>query len=901
MTFAPGSRIGAHEITAKLGEGGMGEVYRATDTRLRRSVAIKVLPAALTADKDRLVRFEREAQLLASLNHPNIAHVYGFENAALPDGATGYFIAMELVEGEDLAERLKHGQIPIDEALAIAVQIAEALEAAHERGVVHRDLKPANIKITPDGKVKVLDFGLAKVFAGEPIGGSATDVAQSPTFAYTATQAGVILGTAAYMAPEQARGKAVDKRADIWAFGAVVYEMVTGQRVFEGETVSDILAATLRQEIDWAVLPPATPAPVRQLLRRCLERDPKRRLRDIGDARFALEETSAVAEGTERPSAARPRRGRAAFTFAAVLLVAISSAVAGIWLWAIVRPAPIQGVTRLSISLPPGHVLSGTGGPAISPDGRVIAYAARDVSGVSRLYLRSLDHFEASVVADSEGANQPFLSPDGRRVGFFARGKLFTASVAGGAATPIADASAQPMGGTWGDDDTIVFAPALSTGLRRIPSGGGKLQQLTLPDEGLGGYAHSRPEFLPGSRSLLFTIWGAAAADTSRTSHGNAVLSIDTGKWTEINSGTVWTARYADSGHLLLSGTRGIRAASFDGRRPSPANPQTFVTDEVFSTIAWSDSWFSVSRTGTLAYVPGDFSLGRLAWIERDGRASVLTESPVSLVDPALSPDGERIAMQDRDNNLWVMNLRRGSRVRLTLDGEGINAYPVWSADGTRVVFASNRSGDWEIYSVPSAGGSASRLLTRKGNQFPLSFAPDGTLLFNERYAGKTGAELWLLEPDGTATAYLTDQPASKAGGQFSPDGGAVAYVSDETGRDEIYIRPFGPKGDAVQVSTEGGIAPRWSPEGKELFYRRGDRFMAASVTIAGGKITAGDPRTLFEVRAAPGRSTFQAAYSVSPDGRRFLVHLLDPRAIPTQINLVLNWFEELKQKVPPR
>jgi serine/threonine-protein kinase len=807
---------------------------------------------------------------------------------------------MELVEGEDLAERLKRGAIPLDESLAIAKQIADALEEAHERGIVHRDLKPANVKITPDGKVKVLDFGLAKAMDSmtPDLKVGSAHAMDSPTFAHTGTQVGVILGTAAYMAPEQARGKPVDKRADIWAFGAVLFEMLSGRRVFQGETVSDVMAATLREEIDWSTLPPATPDRVRQLLGRCLERDPKQRLRDIGEARVALE-LAPSRDASDMPVPVAAPRRTPALNWIVLAGVAAVSALLATGLRTFVRSEPAPGVTRLSIPLPPGHVLSGNGGPAISPDGRTVAYAARDGSGVSRLYLRALDRFDPTVVADSEGAQAPFFSPDGKRVGFFARAKLLTASVAGGAAAPLADASAHSMGATWGDDDTIVFAPALSVGLRRVPASGGTVQQLTLPDEGANGYAHARPQFLPGGRTLLFTIWGAATPDASGS--GTALLSMDTGKWIQINPAGVWTARYADSGHLLLSGSRGVRAAAFDSGRPKPTNPQTFVVDEVFSTIAWSDSWFSVSKTGTLAYVPGDFSLGKLAWIERDGRASVLTESPVSLVDPALSPDGERIAIQDRDNTLWVMHLRRGSRVRLTLDGEGTNAYPVWSADGTRIVFSSNRSGDWEIYSVPAGGGSATRLLTRKGNQFALSYAPDGTLLFNERYAGRTGADLWTLAPDGKVAAFLDHQPASKAGGQFSPDGRAVAYISDETGRDEIYVRPFGPKADVLQVSTDGGTAPRWSPDGKELFYRRGDAFMSASVTTSGDKSSVGDPRKLFEVRAAAGRSTFQPAYSVSPDGRRFLVHLLDPRAVPTQINVVLNWFEELKQKVPPR
>jgi serine/threonine-protein kinase len=672
--------------------------------------------------------------------------------------------------------------------------------------------------------------------------------------------------------------------------------MLTGRRIFDGETVSDTLAAVLKTDPDWGGLPAGTSETIRRLLRRCLERDPKQRLRDIGEARIALGDTSLLSAAPVPPPLARAATPwRSPTLWAALAVVAAVGAAAGAWAWTRLRPSPPPSVTRLTIPLPPGQVLSGNGGPAISRDGRVLAYAARDATGVARLYVRALDRFEAGIVPESEGAQAPFFSPDGSRVGFFARAKLLTAAVAGGAPTPIADASAHPLGGTWGEDDTIVFGPALSVGLLRVPSSGGKPRQLTEPDEAARGYAHGRPQFLPGGRSVLFTIWGASNAED----RGPALLSLEKGAWTHIASG-IWSARYARSGHLLLSGPRGVRAAPFDPDRPQPTNPQTFVVDEVFSTVAWSDSWFSVSDTGTLAYVPGDATLGRLAWAERDGRLSPVSDSVLSLTDPSLSPDGERVAFQDRDDNLWTLDLRRGTRIRLTLDGEGSNAYPVWSRDGSHVLFASNRSGDWEITSVPAGGGAAMRVLTRKGNQFPVSVAPDGTLLFNERSKGKAAAVLWTLSPDGSVTPFL-DSPWSTVGAQFSPDGRAVAYVSDETGRDEVYVRPFGRKGDAVPVSTDGGIAPRWSPDGREVFYRRGDAFLAASVTSAGGMLTVGDSRKLFDARAAHGRSTIQAGYSVSPDGGRFLVLLLDPRAVPTQIDVVLNWFEELKAKAPAR
>jgi hypothetical protein len=579
----------------------------------------------------------------------------------------------------------------------------------------------------------------------------------------------------------------------------VLFEMLSGRRLFDGETVSDVLAAVLKTDVDWTSLPATTPARLRHLLGRCLERDAKKRLRDIGEARLALDGAASHVEAPSTPSVpAGAARGSAAIQWAVVALV-----------WPRLRPAPPRAATRLTITLPPGQVLTGNGGPAISRDGRMLAYAARDATGVSRLFLRPLDRFEASVVPESEGAQAPFFSPDGRRVAFFARAKLLTAAVAGGAPTPIADASSHPLGGTWGEDDTIVFGPALSLGLRRVPASGGPIQQLTEPDEAARGYAHGRPQFLPGGRSLLFTIWGASSAGD----RGPALLSLEKGTWTHIASG-IWSARYSRSGHLLLSGPRGVRAAPFDPGRPQPTNPQTFVVDEVFSTLAWSDSWFSVSDTGTLAYVPGDATLGRLAWVDREGRVSPASDGVVSLSDPSLSPDGERIAFQDRDDNLWALDLRRGTRIRLTLDGEGSNAYPAWTRDGSHVLFASNRSGDWEITSVPAGGGAATRVLTRKGNQFPLCVAPDGTILFGERTKAKTAAVLGALSPDGKVTPVL-DTAWSTVGGQLSPDGHAVAYVSDETGRDEVYVRPFGREGDAAPVSTDGGNAPRWSPDGR--------------------------------------------------------------------------------------
>ena len=497
LTLTPGTRLGPYEILADLGAGGMGEVYRATDTNLKRQVAIKVLPAAFAADAERLARFQREAEVLAALNHPNIAHIHGLERS---DGTLA--LVMELVEGPTLADRIAHGAIPLADALTIATQIAEALEAAHEQGIIHRDLKPANIKVRADGTVKVLDFGLAK--AMDPAGASNANAMNSPTISMHATQAGIILGTAAYMSPEQARGKAVDKRADIWAFGCVLFEMLSGRQLYAGDTITDVLAGIVSREPDWSLLSAQTPPVVRRLLARCLEKDPQRRLRDIGEARVALSDpTGLLAAPAASPISVNARSWRRSTVWAALAFVAISSAGVAVWTWTRLRPATAPRVTRLSIPLPAGQILAGNSGPAVSPDGRSIAYVATAADGVSRLYVRALDRFESTGIPESEGAQQPFFSRDGGRIGFFARGKLLTVSLSGGAPTAIAAASFQPLGGTWGEDDTIVFVPALTSGLLRIPSAGGKPQKVTVPDEAAGGYAHVWPQFLPGGRSVL--------------------------------------------------------------------------------------------------------------------------------------------------------------------------------------------------------------------------------------------------------------------------------------------------------------------------------------------------------------------------------------------------------------
>ncbi len=890
MVLATGSQVGPYEILSALGAGGMGEVFRARDTRLNRDVAIKVLPAAFAQDKERVARFRREAQVVASLNHPNIAAIYGIEES---DGVVG--LALELVEGEDLAQRLTRGAIPVDEAIDIARQIAEGLEAAHEKGIVHRDLKPANVKVTSDGTVKILDFGLAKAYEGDPASGDA-GLENSPTMARPMTDAGIILGTAAYMSPEQARGKVVDKRADIWSFGVLLYEMLTARRLFAGDTVSDTLAAVLRQSVSLDGLPEDAPPAIRHVLVRCLERDPRKRLRDIGEVRVALSDPAGsvslfLESATPVGSAARRR----ALNLGLTILAIAGAALFGAWSWSRLHPTPAPVVTRFSIEMAPGEILAGNSGPAISRDGRRIGYVVRDANGVSRLHLRALDRFESTVVPESASAQQPFFSPDGTKIGFFASGKLMVAPVAGGAPVSLADASYQTFGGTWGDDGTIVYVPTLMSGLMRVPAAGGKPESLTAPDGAVNGYAHVYPQFLSGEDQVLFTLWGGQ----NQMLRALGLMDLQSKSWTRAPARIAYSQfSHARSGHVLTSGTRGVSAVRFDPARPRVDAEHTLVVDDVFATVNISLSWYAVADNGTLAYVPGNPSLGTLAWVDRAGNVTPLSEKPGTFVDPSLSPDGTRIVV-GQNSALWAMELRRGTLTRLTLDAEGFNMVQSWSPDGSRVFFASNRGGDWDLYSVRARGGVATRVLARKGIQMPLTTAPDGTLLFAERSKG-TGSDFFLLTPSGEVKPFLIS-PFSKVGAQFSPDGRAVAYSSDETGRDEIYVCSVARPDEVAAVSTEGGFSARWSPDGKELFYRRGDSLVAVNVDTSPDAIEVGETRKLFDLRIANARSPQHPGYAVSPDGSRFLVVIPEPQAIPTRINIVLNWFEELNAKVPPR
>jgi len=843
MPLSVGTRLGPYEIAAPLGAGGMGEVYRAHDSKLGRDVAIKVLPEAFAQDAERLARFQREAQVLAALNHPNIAAVYGLEGNAL---------VMEYVPGTTLA-----GPLSLDEAMGIARQIADALEAAHEKGIVHRDLKPANIKITPDGKVKVLDFGLAKAMDEAP-----ADLSHSPTMSLAATRAGAILGTAAYMAPEQARGKAVDKRADIWAFGCVLYELLTGKQTFPGETSSDCLAAILAKDPDWSALPPGAPV---ELLRQCLQKDPKLRLRDIGDMRLVPAAPPIPQSASRIPH----------WAWFAIPVAIISSAAV---LWLKIRPAPTAPVTRLAIPLPAGQEL--TDFPAISADGRYVAYVARQGMDEPQLYLRDLRTFESKAVSGAKAAQYPFFSPDARWLAFFARGKLMKAPITGGSPSVVAEA-ANPYGGSWGPDDYIVFVPALDSGLKRVAAGGGAVESLTQPSGGALGQVHLWPQVLPGGRQILFSVWGKEV-------YGNAVLSLDDRRWQIVLPGTAG-ARYSPSGHLLVGDDRAaLRVAPFQVTGSTPVRAEVSVVEDVNYFDYEDRSWFAVSDNGTLVYAPGNPARRSLVWVDREGRVQPVGAEPGQLLEVALARDGSRtIVKLGRD--LWIYDLARGTRSRLTFDGS--NHAPRWGAGDSQVVFTSNQAGDLDLYRQPAdASRPAEILLKRPYAQFPTSVGPDGTLIFAELHP-VNGRDLWALSPDGKVSV-VRQTPFNEEDGMLSPNGRYLAYASDESGRMEIYVQNFPNAGERVVVSTEGGAFPLWSPDGKELFYWGGDAIVAVEINIS-GKLSVGSHRRLFD--SSPYFRGYMP-YAIAPDGKRFLMIRREPGSAPRQLNVVLNWFEELRQ-----
>ena len=863
-----GQTIAHYRVTAKLGAGGMGEVYRATDSKLGRDVALKVLPEAFAQDAQRMARFQREAQLLASLNHPHIAAIYGLEHQDKIQA-----LAMELVEGPTLAERIAQGALPLDEALPIARQIAEALEYAHEKGIIHRDLKPANIKLTPDGKVKVLDFGLAKALEGDT---ARMDASNSPTISMAATKMGVILGTAAYMSPEQAKGKTVDRRADIWAFGVVLFEMLTGRQMFAGETATDIMAAVVRAEPDWTMLPVGVPRRIRELLRRCLTKDEKRRLRDIGDARLDLEESAAgpIAEFAETKAAAG--RWRWAFVFPWVLAAALGALLL-VTQWK--QPEPSRGVSRFTLNIRAD--LTGGRAFSISPDGRTIAFVGEE-SGLAQLYIRRLDQIESQPVRGATLVRSHFFSPDGKWIGFTtADRKVKKVSVVDGTLLTLGDMPLA-VSGSWGVDDRIVLA-GIGTGLSEISASGGTAHPLTTlaPDKGEAG--HLWPLILPKGNAVLFTRWpkegseGTIEALTFKTGQRKVVIQDGS------------CAVYSPTGHLLFLRGGALLAAPFDADRLEVTGPVTKVLDEVFFGQDGAVK-LALSDTGVLVYVTK--RQAKLVWVDQDGKEKILTEASRGFSSVRLSPDERRLVTTD-SGQLWIMDLARESYSRFAQPVAGL-PFPAWTPKGERIAYTSGTDIVWQR----SDGSGSPEVLVSEPPVWKsvLSFSPDGTALAFVAINAKTGGDIFILSLDGKREIRpFLNSPAFEGGGQFSPSGRYLAYVSDETGQREIYVTSYPNPGSKWQVSTDGGTHPLWSGDGRRLYYRIGDRMMVADIAEAGG-FSAFKPRLLFAGNYAYGLNLTIPNYSATRDGKRFLM-IRDETTVRGGIQIVQNWFEELRRK----
>jgi Tol biopolymer transport system component len=872
VALAPGTRLGPYEVTAQIGAGGMGEVYRARDTKLNRDVALKILPDALAIDSDRIARFRREAQVLASLNHPNIAAIYGFE-----DSGSTHALVLELVEGPTLADRIAKGPIPLDEALPIAKQIAEALEAAHEQGIIHRDLKPANIKLRPDGTVKVLDFGLAK--AMEPASGAPLDVTNSPTITTPAMMTGVgtILGTAAYMSPEQAKGRAANARSDVWAFGCVLYEMLTGRRAFDGEDVADILGAVLKTEPEWTRLPADVPSPVRRLLRLCLEKQTRNRRSDASDVRIDIEQAMQPPERTEGATAASSRQTHVAWFVAGVIAAAFALITVQHFSRA---PLVDQPEMRLEIATP------ATTAPldfALAPDGRNLVFVASG-DGAQRLWLRRLDKADAQPLAGTQDATLPFWSADSRSIGFFASGKLKRIDVAGGLPRVLTDA-AVGRGGAWNADGTILFALGTGAPLLRIPASGGEVMPVTRLAP--GHTTHRLPKFLDDGRHFIFYVQGDV--DTQ----GIYLASLDGGEPKRL--ATAETAGELLGPDRLVFISRGALVTQrFNLTRGELLGGPETLADLVGSTVFFHGG-VSVSRDGLIAYRATGAERVQLTWHDRTGN-TVGTAGPPDgqgLLAPELSPDGRRVAA-DRtvqgNRDVWLIDIARGGLTRLTF-GSSVDGYPIWAPDGTRLAFESNRKGPYGLYVRPStAVGTEEAIAGSSNNRWPLDWSKDGRFLLYHEDDPRTGSDIWALPmTEGNRTPIVVaNTPFAELTGQFSPDGRWVAYDTNESGQMQVVVQPFpNPRGKS-QISTSGGMAPRWRADGQEVYFIATDgTLMAAVVHASASSFETEAPVPLFHTRM--NNIGTKQQYAVAPDGR-FLINQIMEDASATPITLILNW-----------
>jgi serine/threonine protein kinase/Tol biopolymer transport system component len=894
MPILPGRRLGPYEILSAIGAGGMGEVYKARDTRLDRIVAIKVLPTHLADRSELRERFEREAKTIASLNHPHICTLY---DTGQQDGID--FLVMEYIEGETLAQRLLKGSLPLDQVFQYAIEISDALDKAHRKGVTHRDLKPGNIMLTKAG-TKLLDFGLAKL--KQDVSPANVPLSELPTAIDPLTAEGTIVGTVQYMAPEQLEGKEVDARTDIFAFGTVVYEMATGKKAFQGKSQASVIGAILKDDPPpMSSLQPMTPPALDRTIKTCLAKDADARWQTASDLtrelKWIAEGGSQVALALTAPTKSIRALGRRALILGlgALLLVAV---IASLATWNL-KPSPSpQPVSRLVVNLPPGQQLVGLDGGssvALSPDGTHLAYVVRQ-GGTQELYLRTMDSLEAKPIPDTGSAVNPFFSPDGQWLGFFASGKLKKISVSGGASLTLGNA-AYTFGASWGSQGMIAFAPTTSGALQQVPDAGGTPQALTRVEKGEN--SQRWPEFMPGGKAVLF------AGSTTLASWSNAqvaVQSLASGERRNLFQGAT-QPRYAPSGHLVYAQGGSLMAVPFDPQRLAATGAAVTVVEGVLQSPVTGAAQYSFSSTGSLVYVPGGVQATqlRLVWVGRNGAEQPVAAPVRAYQYPRLSPDGRRVAVgiSDQDTQVWLYDFSRETPTRLTFEGD-TNTTPTWTPDGKRIVFQSNKDGPMNLFwQLADGSGGLERLTTSDNLQAPLSLSPDGQLLAFIEVNSTTGRDIWVLRMGDRKLQSFLRTPFNEGAALFSPDGRWLAYISDEDGSYEIYVRPYPGPGGKWQISTEGGTEPVWNPDGRELFYRSGDKMMAVDIATQPG-FAAGKPRMLFEgqYQSTP---TTRPNYDVSHDGQRFLMlkSTGQEKAAPTQINVVLNWFEELKQKVP--
>lgn len=888
-----GEHFAHYEILGPIGRGGMGEVFRARDTRLGREVALKVLPTDFADDPERLARFRREAKVLASLNHTNIAAIHGLEE----EGGR-LVLAMELAPGETLEARAARGAMAVDGVLDVALQIAAGLEEAHQKGIVHRDLKPANVKLGPDGRIKILDFGLARAFAGDEA--AVGDPDASPTLTAAMTNAGVILGTAAYMSPEQARGHTVDARTDIWAFGVVLWELLSGRRLFAGETVSDTLAMVLRGEPDWDALPSDLPPSLRRLVRRCLQKDRRQRLHHIADARIVLEEIAR--DGTSshlEPSAlslAVPRAGRRASLtgWVAAAALAVVAAVLG---WQGLRhetPMPSRPV-RIDLTLPSGLWLTDQRqSVTVSPAGDVIALSLADSTG-RRLYLRRLDDTRITPIPGTEDGATPFFSPDGKSIAFTQEGRLRKVSLEGG--TPTDLCATEWGGGTWTEDGRIIITRSYAGGLDQVPAAGGALQSLSKPDPKSGELGHWWPQALPGGKWIIYTSWNTPI-DKARI----MAFAPATGEVRVLVEGGAF-GRWVPTGHLVYVREQKLMAVRFDLGKMAVTGTPDVALEDVFLSNSDGYANLAFGNDGTLIYVPASAleTPGELVWTDRAGQVTPTGFPMRRYKSPRLSPDGRRLAVtigEGQNPDIWMHELARGTWSRFSFSPTS-DFNPVWSADG-RTLYYNGEEPQFTIYRRPADASADTRLLLKEPvDTAPTSVSPDNRSLMYTRSDSETDADLWVLSLDGSGAArpFLKTEFAENQSA-ISPDGRWLAYVSNESGRREVYAMPFPGGGSRVQISLEGADEPRWSPRGDELFLRHGNVMLSAAVNLkaaAAEDLPVGRPRRLFS--GTYDTQWTGAGYDVTADGQRFLMVRVPDTSKPRTVRVVLHWFTELDER----